>query len=83
MDEKIAASLWQDGSVLRLLVKQLPAEQAALIDLAFFQGMSHADIASTTHIPLGTVKTRLRTGLQRLRELWLETEGTNPTSTPP
>jgi RNA polymerase sigma factor (sigma-70 family) len=63
---------WQDGTVLRLLVMQLPEEQAALIDLAFFRGLSHSEIADETHIPLGTVKTRLRSGLQRLRELWLE-----------
>ena len=63
---------WQDGTMLRLLLAQLPKEQAALIDLAFFQGMTHNDIATVTHIPLGTVKTRLRTGLQRLRELWLD-----------
>jgi RNA polymerase sigma-70 factor (ECF subfamily) len=72
---------WQDGSALRLLVMQLPKEQAALIDLAFFQGMSHSDIASVTQIPLGTVKTRLRSGLQKLRELWLES--VNRTSTHP
>jgi RNA polymerase sigma-70 factor (ECF subfamily) len=72
---------WQDGSALRLLVMQLPKEQAVLIDLAFFQGMSHSDIASVTHIPLGTVKTRLRSGLQKLRELWLES--VNRTSTHP
>jgi RNA polymerase sigma-70 factor (ECF subfamily) len=65
-------TLWQDGSVLRMLVSQLPSEQAILIDLAFFRGMSHSEIASATQIPLGTVKTRLRGGLQRLRELWLE-----------
>lgn len=67
-----AESLWQDGTVLRLLVSQLPPEQATMIDLAFFRGMSHAEIATTTHIPLGTVKTRLRNGIQRLRELWLQ-----------
>ncbi len=67
-----AESLWQDGTVLRLLVSQLPAEQATMIDLAFFRGMSHSEIASATHIPLGTVKTRLRNGIQRLRELWLQ-----------
>jgi RNA polymerase sigma-70 factor (ECF subfamily) len=65
-------SLWQEGTVLRLLIAQIPEEQAALIDLAFFQGMSHSEIASATHLPLGTVKSRLRAGLQRLRELWLE-----------
>ncbi|MFN8375306.1 MAG: sigma-70 family RNA polymerase sigma factor [Anaerolineae bacterium] len=64
---------WQDGTVLRGLIAQLPQEQAALIDLAFFQGMTHGEIADATHLPLGTVKTRLRGGLQRLRELWLET----------
>jgi RNA polymerase sigma-70 factor (ECF subfamily) len=63
---------WQDGVVLRTLITQLPEEQAALIDLAFFRGMSHNEIADHTGIPLGTVKTRLRTGIQRLRELWVE-----------
>jgi RNA polymerase sigma-70 factor (ECF subfamily) len=67
---------WQDGIALRMLVKQLPEDQAFLIDLAFFRGMSHSEIASATHIPLGTVKTRLRSGLQRLRELWLESTQT-------
>ena len=65
-------SFFQDGTALRMLVAQLSQEQAELINLAFFQGMSHSDIASVTGIPLGTIKTRLRTGLQRLRELWLE-----------
>jgi RNA polymerase sigma-70 factor (ECF subfamily) len=76
LEEQIPASLreigWQDSVALRMLIKQLPQEQAFLIDLAFFRGMSHTEIASETNIPLGTVKTRLRTGLQRLRELWLE-----------
>jgi RNA polymerase sigma-70 factor, ECF subfamily len=63
---------WQDGTALRLVVEQLPEEQAALIELAFFRGMSHSEIAEVTQIPLGTVKTRLRSGLQHLRELWLE-----------
>lgn len=63
---------WQDGIALRLMINQLPTEQASLIELAFFRGMSHSEIADELNIPLGTVKTRLRTGLQRLRELWLE-----------
>jgi RNA polymerase sigma-70 factor (ECF subfamily) len=83
-DEMPAArgdSFWQDGTALRLLVKQLPQEEASLIDLAFFRGMSHSEIATTTQIPLGTVKTRLRSGLQRLRTLWMES--VNRTSTYP
>jgi RNA polymerase sigma-70 factor (ECF subfamily) len=63
---------WQDGTLLRMLVSQLPPDQASLIDLAFFSGLSHSEIAEVTHIPLGTVKTRLRAGIQRLRELWIE-----------
>ena len=65
---------WQDGSTMHLLIDQLPAEQANLIMLAFFHGMSHNDIAESLKMPLGTVKTRLRTGLRRLRELWLSNE---------
>ncbi|MEP7287330.1 MAG: sigma-70 family RNA polymerase sigma factor [Chloroflexota bacterium] len=63
---------WQEGILLQVLIKQLPDEQALLIDLAFFRGMTHHEIADETRIPLGTVKTRLRSGLQRLRELWVE-----------
>lgn len=66
------AAMWQDGTILRQLITQLPPEQAALIDLAFFHGMSHGEIADATKIPLGTVKTRLRSGIQHLRELWIE-----------
>ena len=65
-------ALWQEGTALRLLLEQLPEEQTRLIDLAFYQGMTHTEIAEATKLPLGTVKTRLRSALQRLRELWLE-----------
>lgn len=63
---------WQEEIAMQSLISQLPADHAQLIDLAFFQGMTHQEIASKTNIPLGTVKTRLRTGLKRLRDLWLE-----------
>jgi RNA polymerase sigma-70 factor (ECF subfamily) len=63
---------WQDGSALHMLVRQLPPEQSTLIQLAFFEGMSHSQIAARLSLPLGTVKTRLRSGLQRLRDLWME-----------
>jgi RNA polymerase sigma-70 factor (ECF subfamily) len=69
---------WQEGTLLQLLVDQLPREQARLINLAFFHGMSHSDIADELHLPLGTVKTRLRSGLKRLRELWMESTASNP-----
>jgi RNA polymerase sigma-70 factor (ECF subfamily) len=63
---------WQEQSALHMLVDQLPEQQGRLIQLAFFQGMSHGEIADALHMPLGTVKTRLRAGLHRLRELWVE-----------
>jgi len=50
----------------------LPPEQAHLVQLAFYQGMSHSELAESLHLPLGTVKTRLRLGLQKLKVLWQE-----------
>lgn len=63
--------LWQDGQLLRSLMKQLPTDQAQAIELAFFQGLTHAQVAEKLKLPLGTVKTRVRLGLQKLRSLWL------------
>jgi RNA polymerase sigma factor (sigma-70 family) len=52
--------------VLQALGK-LPAEQLAMIRLAFFEGLTHKQVAERTGHPLGTVKGRLRAGLGRLR----------------
>lgn len=63
---------WFDGLLLARLLQQLPAEQRQLIELAFYQGYTHSELAENLQLPLGTVKTRLRTGLQKLRILWEE-----------
>lgn len=49
------------------VLEQLPADQRSLIDLAYFEGLSQSEIAERTRIPLGTVKTRMRSALQSMR----------------
>lgn len=49
-------------------VSSLAGDERELIELAFYQGHSHAELANITEMPLGTVKTKLRTALNKLRE---------------
>lgn len=49
-------------------IATLPAEQRQLLQLAFFSGMTHTEMAQHLRQPLGTVKSRIRTGMMRLRE---------------
>src|SRR5439155_764799 len=51
---------------LEKCLRALPQFQREAVELAFFKGMSHSEIAAATHAPLGTVKTRLELGLQKL-----------------
>ena len=53
---------------LRRAMNALPAPQRIAIELAFFQGLTHAEIARQLMVPLGTVKTRVRQGLLNLRD---------------
>jgi RNA polymerase sigma-70 factor (ECF subfamily) len=48
---------------------QLPVEQRQAVELAYFEGMTQSEIANKTGIPLGTVKTRVRTAMQTLRRI--------------
>jgi RNA polymerase sigma-70 factor (ECF subfamily) len=48
-------------------LQALDPDQRRLIELAFFEGLSHTDLADRTKLPLGTVKTKIRGGLLKLR----------------
>jgi RNA polymerase sigma-70 factor, ECF subfamily len=52
---------------VRASLQSMPGNQRKALEMAFFQGMTHAEIAAKTGEPLGTVKTRIRTGLLALR----------------
>lgn len=59
---------------LHFAVMALPKEQQQVIELSYYQGMSHSEIASELGWPLGTVKTRLRAAVQALRRAWQANE---------
>lgn len=67
-------AILRDGVVLRHLLTQIPQEQAQVIEMGFFQGLTHTELAERLEQPLGTIKTRARLGLQKLRALWNELE---------
>ena len=56
-----------DAREVNAALDAIAPEQRELIELAFYGGLTHQRIAERTGIPLGTVKTRIRAGLQRLR----------------
>jgi RNA polymerase sigma-70 factor (ECF subfamily) len=63
------SSLAQRGRCVRAALARLSHEQREAIELAFFGGLSHLEIAAALRAPLGTVKTRIRLGMGRLREV--------------
>ncbi len=66
--------LQRQEEAVRQALTCLPAEQLDLVRLAFFEGLSHSQIAERSGLPLGTVKSRIRLAFTRLRRV-LEAEG--------
>jgi RNA polymerase sigma-70 factor, ECF subfamily len=55
--------------IVRDAMERLPEAERALIDLGFFGGLTHQELARRTGAPLGTVKTRIRSALRKLRTM--------------
>ncbi len=53
---------------VRSVLAGMPAEQRAALEMAFFEGLTHVEIAGKTGQPLGTIKTRIRSGLSAVRK---------------
>jgi RNA polymerase sigma-70 factor, ECF subfamily len=53
---------------LAVALNALPPDQRSALELAYFEGLSHGEIAERTSLPLGTVKTRIRLAMQKLRQ---------------
>jgi RNA polymerase sigma-70 factor (ECF subfamily) len=76
-EEEVLAE--EERHELAVLVAQLPSEQRAVIELAFYTGLTHAEMTERLGIPLGTIKGRIRCALKRLR-FALPHDGTHTTT---
>jgi len=66
-DQQEALEMQQETDRLGEAIAQLPEKQRVLIERAYFGDLSHTEIAAETGLPLGTIKSRIRLALERLR----------------
>ena len=67
-DPEQASLLGEEQRRAREALAQLNPEQRQAIEIAYFAGLSHSEIAELLGLPLGTIKTRIRSGMMKLRE---------------
>ena len=66
-DQADVLALQEESAQLAEAIKKLPEKQRTLIEKSFFNDLSHSEIAAETGLPLGTIKSRIRLALDRLR----------------
>ncbi len=74
-DPALGASLAESRRVVRAAMALLPPAQREVVELAYFGGLTQTEIAERLHVPLGTVKTRVRLAMRKLRDTLEEEEG--------
>jgi len=67
-DSQTEEARWRS---LHFALQDLPDDQRQAIELAYYHGMSQSQIAEYLATPLGTIKTRLRLGMEKLRQIWI------------
>lgn len=73
--ERVASPVLTDAELIRrdeareirVALEQLPVEQGRVIELAYFHGLTHVEIAAVLDMPVGTIKGRMRLGLAKMR----------------
>ncbi|MDA7645062.1 sigma-70 family RNA polymerase sigma factor [bacterium] len=67
-DTRKEAERRETGGIVRTILGKLPTDQRQAIELAYFRGLTHTEIATTLNQPIGTIKARIRRGMLRMRD---------------
>lgn len=74
-DGFMASVTGERSAVLHEAIARLPAQQKSALELAFFDGLTHREVAERQSLPLGTIKTNIRRGLIQLRKMMADIAG--------